>query len=63
MGDQILVLRAVIKNFDVLGGLEENFGMASRESWDAGDAEKQRESRDPTRDSYGNSVDQWFLVA
>ena len=40
VGDQIFVRRAVIKNFDVLGGLNENFWMAGGERRRAEEAEK-----------------------
>jgi len=40
MGYQILVRRAVIKNFDVLGGLNENLWMAGGERRRAEEAEK-----------------------
>jgi hypothetical protein len=63
MSDQVFMRGAVIENFDVRGGLEEDLGMGSGEGGGAREAEKQRESRDPTRDPYKNSLYQWFLVA
>jgi hypothetical protein len=40
MGDQVFVRRTVIENFDVGGGLEEDFGMGSGEGGSAEQAEK-----------------------
>ena len=45
MGDQVFVRRAVVENFDVRGGLNEDFGMRRGESGDAEQAGKQKESR------------------
>jgi hypothetical protein len=56
MRDQVFVRRAVIENFDVRRGLDEDFRMAGGERGRAEQAEKQAESRDPARDSFENFV-------
>ena len=59
MRDQVFMRRAVVKNFNVGGRLDEDFGM-SCERGRAQQATKEKESRDPTRDSdatdYGQKV-------
>ena len=49
MSDQVLVRRAVVQNFDVRGGLDEDFGVGA-ERGRAEQAAKQKESRDRARD-------------
>lgn len=63
MGDQVFVRGTVIENFDVLGGLDEDFRMGRGERRRAQQAAKQNESRDPTRDSNKNRWYQRLLLA